>query len=330
ARIWGVQEHEIPGPGRSATELLDSLGTHDGPKALLVFGANPAISAPRSRHVAERLRSLDLLVVADSLPSETALLADVVLPVTQWAEETGTMTSLEGRILRRRQAVQPPAGVRTDLAVIQALATRLGRQPAEFPADPDVVLTELRCASHGGRADYSGADPVLLEAEVPLYWPVPAESMGTPRLFTDCFAHPDGRARFIPVAYRDAAELPDEEYPLFGTTGRILQHYQSGAQTRRVPELIAAAPEPFVEVHPDTAHHAGLSDGKTARVRSRRGSLLAKVRCVPSLRPDTVFLPFHFPGDGAANAVTNPALDPVSQMPEFKVCAVRLEPAERP
>jgi assimilatory nitrate reductase catalytic subunit len=226
------------------------------------------------------------------------------------------MTNLEGRILRRRLAVQPPAGVRSDLQVIQALATRLGRRAEDFPADPDAVLAELREASRGGRADYSGADTARLEREEPLHWPVPENSAGTPRLFTERFAHPDGRARFVPVGHRDAAELPDEDYPLFCTTG---------SQTRRVPELAAAQPEPFVEVHPDTARLAGLADGSTAAVRSRRGTVIAKVRCVPSLRQDTVFLPFHFPGAGTANRLTNPALDPLSGMPELKVCAVRLD-----
>jgi assimilatory nitrate reductase catalytic subunit len=330
APVWKIAEPDIPGPGRSAVELLDAIGTPGGPRALLVFGANPVVSAPRARHVADRLRQLDLLVVADSVPSETAQLADVVLPVAQWAEERGTMTSLEGRILRRRRALGPPESVWTDLEVLSALATRLGQDPAEFPADPDAVLAELREASRGGRADYSGVDLERLDGEVPLYWPVTSQAgpNGTPRLFLDRFAHPDGRARFAPVEHRDAAESPDAEYPLIATTGRLLQHYQSGAQTRRVPELARAQPEAFVEVHPDTARQAGLADGGRARVRSRRGAMVARVRCVPSMRTDTVFLPFHFPGDEAANAVTNPALDPVSRMPEFKVCAVRLERAE--
>jgi assimilatory nitrate reductase catalytic subunit len=338
AQAWGIQARELPGPGRSATELLDALGTATGPKALLVFGANPVVSAPRALRVRDRLQALDLLVVADFVPSETARLADVVFPVTQWAEETGTMTSLEGRVLRRRKAVEPPPGVRTDLAVIAGLATRLGRSAGEFPADPDQVLAELRRASAGGRADYSGITQALLDADVPLYWPVTTADAeraaadgiaGTPRLFTERFAHPDGKARFVPVTHRDAAELPDADYPLYATSGRVLQHYQSGAQTRRVPELLAAQPEPFVEVHPDTAGRAGLRDGALARVESRRGTVTARVRCVPSLRLDTVFLPFHFPGDGAANILTNPALDPTSRMPEFKVCAVRLAPARK-
>jgi assimilatory nitrate reductase catalytic subunit len=355
AAVWGVPEHAIPGPGRSASELIEALGDLDeagnatGPRALLVFGANLAVSAPRAGRVRDKLAALDLLVVADSVPSETARLADVILPVTQWAEETGTMTSLEGRVLRRRRAIDPPPGVRTDLEVIAALATRLGRLPAEFPADPDLVLAELGAASRGSRADYSGVTPERLDAGHPVYWPAPLATspaapgpagtalagpdmdrgagIGTPRLFADRFAHPDGKARFISVIHRDADELPDVDYPLYATTGRVLQHYQSGAQTRRVPELLAAQPEAFIEVHPDTARQAGLADGALAYVRSRRGTVTARVRCISSMRTDTVFLPFHFPGDGAANELTNPALDPVSRMPEFKVCAVRIEPA---
>ena len=324
AAVWGISPSDLPGPGRGAAEMLDALGTEI--KALLVFGANPVLSAPRSSRVAERLRSLDLLVVADFFPSETAGLADVVLPAAMWAEENGTITNLEGRVLRRRQALDPPPGARTDLEIISALAVGLGRDPGEFPADPDAVLAELGAASKGGPADYSAVTPVRLDDETrPFYW-------GAPRMFLDRFAHDDGRARFAGVGHRDAAELPDEDYPLFGTTGRILQHYQTGVQTRRVAELAAAAGEAFVEVHPDTAVRAGLADGKPARVLSRRGTVTATVRCVPTLRYDTVFLPFcfpgdGFPGDGGANALTSPALDPVSRMPEFKVCAVRLEPA---
>ncbi|WP_425575906.1 molybdopterin oxidoreductase family protein [Streptomyces axinellae] len=329
ARVWDVPEESLPGPGRSAWELLDALGTPDGPSALLVMGSNPAVSAPRSRRAVERLRALDLLVVADFVRSETAELADVVLPVTMWAEESGTMTSLEGRVLRRRRAQAPPPGVRTDLEVLHGLAVRLGRDGAEFPADHTEVFAELRRASEGGAADYSGVRPEALDAGEAVHWPAPRgrDGSGTPRLFLDRFAHPDGRARFLPVEHREAAELPDAAHPLYATTGRELQHYQSGAQTRRVPELAAAAPGAYVEVHPDTARRAGLADGDRARVVSRRGSVLARTRCVPTLRTDTVFLPFHYTGAGTANALTNPALDPVSRMPEFKLCAVRLEPA---
>ncbi|MFD1521006.1 molybdopterin oxidoreductase family protein [Pseudonocardia yunnanensis] len=329
AGVWGVAPDALPGPGRSATELIAALGRPDGPRAMLVFGSNLLVSAPDGNAVAERLAALDLLVVADVVPGETAMAADVVLPVAQWAEEEGTMTNLEGRVLRRRRALRPPEGVRTDLEVISGLAAELGA--AGFPADPRAVFDELRAASAGGPADYSGISYDRLDAGEALHWPCPARAPGetahpgSPRLFTERFAHADGRARLVAVDHTDAAELPDPEYPLRATTGRVLVHYQSGAQTRRVAELAGIAPESFIEVHPDTAARAGLADGDWARVVSRRGKAMARVRCVPTLRPDTVFLPFHFGAGQAANLLTNPALDPISRMPEFKVCAVRLE-----
>jgi assimilatory nitrate reductase catalytic subunit len=329
ASVWGVEPESLPGPGRSAYELLDALGTSTGPRALLVFGSNMIVSAPRAGRIRDRLSTLDLLVVADIVLSDTAARADVVLPVTQWAEEDGTMTNLEGRILLRRKALDPPAGVRTDLEVLRQLAIRLGQPAERFPADPEAVFDELRRASAGGPADYSGVSYGRLKAGAALHWPVRStEHPGTPRVFLDAFAHPDGRARFVPVDHGGPAEPPDEEFPLRATTGRVLQHYQSGAQTRLVEELAAAVPEAFVEVHPDTAERAGLADGDAATLTSRRGSVHATVRYVPSLLPDVVFVPFHFAGDQCANLITNPVLDPTSRMPEFKLCAVRLAPTE--
>jgi assimilatory nitrate reductase catalytic subunit len=329
ARVWGVDPADIPGPGRSAYELLDALGEESGPRALLVFGSNPVVSAPRAAHVVDRLSSVDLLVCADLVLSETAAMADVVLPVTQWAEEAGTMTNLEGRILLRERALDPPPGVRTDLEVLAGLATRFGQPAERFPTDAEAVFAELGAASKGGVADYSGISYGRLRAGEALYWPVPAATHpGTPRMFLDRFAHPDGRARFVPVEYSGPAEPPDTEFPLQATTGRVLQHYQSGAQTRLVAELAEAVPEAFVEVHPDTAARAGLADGDRARITSRRGETTARVSCVSSMRADLVFLPFHFPGAQRANLFTNPVLDPASRMPEFKVCAVRLSTVE--
>ena len=327
AAVWGIAPEELPGRGRSAYELLEALGQPGGPTALMVHGANLTVSAPRAGHVADRLAALDMLVVCDFLLSETAAMADVVLPVLQWAEEEGTMTSLEGRVLRRRRAVAPPEGARGELDVLSELAQRLGQPAERFPTTAATVYDELRAASAGGAADYAGISYQRLDAGEALFWPCPTdEHPGTPRLFLDGFAQPEGRARFIPVEYRDAAEIPDETYPLWATTGRVLAHYQSGAQTRRVTELVEAAGDAFVQVHPDTAERSGLAGGQLAEVVSRRGSTQARVVCEPSLRLDTVFLPFHFPGAARANLLTNPALDPSSRMPEFKVCAVRLQP----
>ncbi|MFB7651439.1 MULTISPECIES: molybdopterin oxidoreductase family protein [unclassified Streptomyces] len=330
AEVWGVDPDSLPGPGRSAYELLDALGTDIG--SLLVMGSNPVVSAPRAAHIEGRLRSLDFLAVCDVVLSETAALADVVLPVTQWAEETGTTTSLEGRVLLRRRAITPPDGVRSDLEVLHGLADRLGVEKG-FPTEPEEVFEELRRASAGGPADYSGIDYRRLAEENGVFWPCPAPQEdtpphpGTPRLFLDRFATDDGRARFVPVAHRPSAEEPDDAYPVLLTTGRVVAQYQSGAQTRRVAELNAAAPGPFVELHPRLAARLGAAEGDPLAVVSRRGRAVAPARITTGIRPDTVFMPFHWPGEGRANTLTNPALDPTSRMPEFKVCAVRVEVA---
>ncbi|MER7798974.1 molybdopterin oxidoreductase family protein [Streptomyces parvulus] len=330
AGVWGVDPDSLPGPGRSAYELLDALGTDV--RALLLMGSNPVVSAPRAAHVEERIRSLDFLAVCDVVLSETAALADVVLPVTQWAEETGTTTNLEGRVLLRRRAVTPPDGVRGDLEVLHGLADRLGVEKG-FPTEPEEVFEELRRASAGGPADYSGIDYRRLGEGNGVFWPCPAPGAdgpphpGTPRLFLDRFATGDGRARFAAVAHRPSAEEPDEAYPVLLTTGRVLAQYQSGAQTRRVAELNAAAPGPFVELHPRLAARLGAAEGDPLAVVSRRGRAVAPARITTGIRPDTVFMPFHWPGEGRANTLTNPALDPTSRMPEFKVCAVRVEVA---
>lgn len=325
AEVWGIDPADLPGPGRSAYELLDALGTDV--RALLLMGSNPVVSAPRAGHIEDRIRSLDFLAVADVVLSETAALADVVLPVTQWAEETGTTTNLEGRVLLRRRALTPPPGVRSDLEVLHGLAARLG-VPKAFPTSPEEVFEELRRASAGGPADYAGISYARIEAEQGVFWPCPDETHpGTERLFLDRFATDDGRARFVPVVHRDSAEVPDAEYPLLLTTGRVVAQYQSGAQTRRVDELNEAAPGPFVELHPRLAARIGAVDGAPLAVTSRRGRAVAPARITDTIRADTVFMPFHWPGEGRANTLTNPALDPVSRMPEFKVCAVRVEPA---
>ncbi|MET9521332.1 molybdopterin oxidoreductase family protein [Streptomyces coeruleorubidus] len=363
ADVWGVDPDSLPGPGRSAYELLDALGTDI--RSLLLMASNPVVSAPRAAHIEERIKSLDFLAVCDVVLSETAALADVVLPVTQWAEETGTTTSLEGRVLLRRQAITPPDGVRSDLEVMHELAARLGVEKG-FPTDPEEIFEELRRASAGGPADYSGITYRRIVEENGVFWPCPAvepegltgdqdgaggpaaqrgaagrpasteteETVGvahpgTPRLFLDRFATPDGRARFVPVSHRAIAEEPDDEYPVLLTTGRVVAQYQSGAQTRRVAELNAAAPGPFVELHPRLAARLGAAEGDPVAVVSRRGRAVAPARITDTIRPDTVFMPFHWPGEGRANSLTNPALDPTSRMPEFKACAVRLE-AVRP
>jgi nitrite reductase (NADH) large subunit len=329
AKVWGISPEELPGAGVSAFELLDSLGTPDGPRAMILIGSNPVISAPDSDRITQRLTDLDLLVVHDIVLSESAALADVVLPVTQWAEETGTMTNLEGRVLLRNQAVPAPAEVRTDLQILSELARRLNA-PGRWSDDPETVFDELRRASAGGIADYSGISYAAITDNDGMFWPCPAPGHpGTPRMFTERFATPDGRARFMAVEHRPVAEALDDEYPIYLTTGRLLAQYQSGAQTRRIPALMAADPKAFVEIHPSLATRLQIGEGDVVEVRSRRGRVEVAARLTDTIRRDTVFMPFHFPGLGNANRLTNPALDPISKMPEFKVCAVQLSLVRR-
>jgi assimilatory nitrate reductase catalytic subunit len=325
AQVWGIDQADLPAPGRSAYEMLDSMGSEGGVRALLVFGSNLAVSAPRAAHIEERLGELDFLMVSDFFLSETAERADVVLPSAQWAEEEGTMTNLEGRVILRQRAAEPPPGVRTDLEALAALAGRLGYERF-FPSEPASVFEELRRASAGGKADYAGITYQRILQEDGIFWPCPSEDHpGTPRLFAERFATPDGRARFHPVEFRPPAEEPDLDYPLYLTTGRIMAQYQSGTQTRRVPALLQGSPNAFVQIHPSMARTYGIAEGEEVRLTSRRGSALLTAQLTPSIRMDTVFVPFHYAGVGRANLLTNPALDPISRMPEFKVCAVRLE-----
>lgn len=325
AAIWGIREDDLPQPGRSAYEMLDTLGMDGGVRALMVFGSNIAVSAPRADHITKRLAALDFLVVSDFFVSETAAMADVVLPSAQWAEEEGTMTNLEGRVLMRNRAVPPPAQVRTDTEVLSELATRLGCTSG-FPSRPAEIFEELKQTSAGGAADYSGITYERIACEDGVFWPCPgAGHPGTPRMFLDRFATPDGQARFHPVEFSDSGEKPDHEFPLYLTTGRIMAQYQSGTQTRRVPALLQSSPKSFVQIHPSMARTYGLNEGEEVRLTTRRGSGLFRARLTASIRMDTLFVPFHFGGTGCVNLLTDPSLDPVSRMPAFKVCAVRLE-----
>ena len=334
AGVWGVPEALIPGPGVPAVELLDSLGQPDGVRCLFVHGANVAVSAPDANTVTASLRRLDFLVVCDFFVSETAAEADLILPVTQWAEEEGTLTNLEGRVLRRRRAVTPPPGVRSELWIMARLAELLDA-PSTFSEDPETVFEELRRASAGGPADYSGIDYARLDRGEEAYWPYPVGTAGTPRLFLEAFAHPDGRAVFTPVTPRrrapsaSSAGSPgcvDAGAPMTLVTGRWLEHYQSGAQTRRVPALVDARPEARLQLHPSAAAAQGIDDGALVLVANGRGEVLCRADVSPDIRPDTVFLPFHFPGAESANRLTEAATDPVSGMPEFKTSQVWVRP----
>lgn len=331
AKVWGVDPQIIPGPGIPATELLHSLGTAQGSRMLMIHGSNPAVSSPDASRVIQALRRLDFLVVSDFFLSETAAEAHLVLPVLQWAEEEGTMTNLEGRVLRRRASVSAPGQARDELWILAELAQRLN-SPGHFSTDAREVFQELRLASAGGLADYAGVDWDELDAGAAIYWPCPSDApishepgarSGTPRLFLDRFAHADGKAKIVAV-YPAAQDRVPGTISL--VTGRLLEHYQSGAQTRRVAELQAAAPEGRLEIHPATALSHGITDGQRVQVRSEQGLMVARATLTTSIRLDTVFLPFHFAALNSANVLTPALVDPLSAMPEFKHVPVWLQP----
>jgi assimilatory nitrate reductase catalytic subunit len=323
AAVWGIDPGDLPQPGRSAFELLDALGTAGGVRTLLVLASNVVVSAPDARRVISRLGDLDFLAVSDFFLSETAELADVVLPSAMWAEEAGTMTNVEGRVIRRRKAMDPPDGVRDDLQLLAELAGRLGLGD-RFSGDPETVFEELRRASAGGAADYSGISYRRIDDEQGVFWPCPDDRHpGTPRLFADRFATPDGRARFLRVEHADVHERPDAEYPYVLTTGRVLAQYQSGTQTRRTRSLQLVAPTPRAELHPDLARRLGIGPDDVLELATRRGRARFHALVTDAIRPDVVFAPFHWGGRSSANALTDAdSLDPVSKMPAFKVCAV--------
>ena len=326
ASVWGIDPDTLPAPGKSAYELLDSLGQEGGVRSLLVLGSNVVVSAPNAVHVERRLRSLDFLVVSDFFLSETAELADVVLPSAQWAEEDGTMTNLEGRVIMRKRAVEPPDGIRDDMQVICELAERLGKGEYFSYESTEEVFKELGRASAGGPADYSGISYAKIEANDGVFWPCPDEGhAGTPRMFTQGFATANGKALFHAVQHQQPADPPDSTFPLYLTTGRLMSQYQSGTQTRRVAELVEMAPEATVEVHPTTARLYGLLNGGRSRISTRRGNAEFKVKVTANIREDTLFVPFHWGGIRAANRLTSAALDPTSKMPEFKVCGAMIE-----
>ncbi len=326
ASVWGVPENELPGKGGTLPEILE-LAHRGEVKGLLSICLNPAVSLPDTAFTRAALERLRFYVAIDFFLSETARHADLVLPGSLHEEDEGTVTSAEGRVIRIRQAVSPPPGARRDWEIICELARRLGKGRYFSFSSPREIFDELRLASRGGKADYFGITYEKIEQNYGVFWPCPSlDHPGTPRLFDGGrFAHADGRARFHAVEYRPPAEDVDADYPLFLTTGRVVSQFLSGNQTRRIGPLLDQYPSPRVEMHPHLATQLGIADGDPVRVVSRRGALELPATVARTIRPDTVFIPYHWPGEQAANQLTIRAYDPVAGIPEFKVCAVRVE-----
>ena len=324
AGVWGVRPEELPGKGVSAYEMMELVHRRDI-RTLFIMGSNPIVSNPNADFVEEGLRKLDFLVVADMFMSETAQLADVVLPVTSFLENAGTLTNLEGRVLLREPGRPAPGEARDDWRVLCRLAELLGKGDLFSYGSAEDIFDELRLASKGGIADYYGITYERLRREEGIYWPCPStEHPGTGRLFEHTFAHADGKAVFIPVDQRPEGERTSEEFPITLTNGRLLSHYLTGVQTRRSPTLAARELENVMEIHPETARKYRVTDGELVRVESPRGSFVVRGRVTRDIREDTVFVPMHWGSVQNVNKATNPLLDPFCKMPDFKTAAVRI------
>jgi assimilatory nitrate reductase catalytic subunit len=331
ASVWGIDEQELPGPGLSAVEIMEAI--HRGEiKALFSMCFNPLVSLPDVNFTREALSKLEFFAIIDFFLSETAHHADIVFAGSLHEEDEGVVCSAEGRVQKINKAVDPPGDARSDALIICDLAAQLGRgRYFDYPSTRE-IYEELRVASKGGLADYYGITWDRIEQELGVFWPCPAiDHPGTPRLFENGrFYHKDGQAHFQVTEWRDAGDPLDREYPILLTTGRVVSHYLSGTQTRRIGPLVDQYPEPKVEIHPTLAAAHGIADGDWVRITTRRADVVAQASVVRTIRPDTVFLPYHWPGPRSANRLTHRTLDPRSKIPEYKVSACRIAKTSAP
>jgi len=341
AKVWGVEPAALPRAGVDCYEMMRKI--HRGEiKALISCCFNPKVSLPDSKFVTEALEKLEFFAVIDFFLCETAHHADIVLPGSKQEEDEGLVTQIEGRVIKINQAVTPPGDAKQDWRIIQDIAAALGRSRGFTFVHPAGILQELRAASAGGIADYSGISYEKVERQMGVFWPCPSnDHPGTPRLFepgswnpiakgAGPFYFPDGKARLVVAPYTPPAEDVDLDYPVILTTGRVVSQFLSGTQTRRIGPLVEQYAEPRVELHPRLATALGLADGDWTVVESRRGAVTLRAQVVTTIRPDTVFVPYHWAGKRSINLVTIAAQDPISKIPEYKVCAVRLRKAAAP
>jgi assimilatory nitrate reductase catalytic subunit len=327
SEVWGIEEKDLPGKGLTAYEIIEAIDRGEI-KGLLSICFNPLVSLPNNNLVRRALEKLDYYVAIDFFLNETARHANLVLPGSLHEEEEGTVTTAEGRVVRIRKAVNPPANARSDTSILLEIANRLGAEKHFTYNSSEEIFNELRVASKGGTADYFGITYQKIEDNMGIFWPCPSEDHpGTPRLWEDHkFKTPDGRAHFHGVPYRDPAEVTDAEYPVILTTGRVVSQYLSGTQTRRIGKLVKQYPEPLLEIHPKLAATLGIKHRELVKVQTRRGEAEFPAQIVETIREDTVFVPYHWPGRKSVNQLTSGHLDPVSKIPEFKVCACKLVP----
>lgn len=341
AGVWGMDPEDLPPPGVDAYEIFRKIDAGEI-KGLLSICFNPLVSLPDNNYIRQQLEKLEFYVAIDFFLNETARYADIVLPGSLHEEDEGVVTTAEGRVIKINQAVDCPGEARQDWRIIQDIAKALGREQGFTFNQPAEIFEELGRASKGGVADYAGMTYDKIEQQHGIFWPCPGpDHPGTPRLFEPGswnpvaqgkgpFYFPDGKARFNVASYSPPAEDVDAGYPLMLTTGRVVSHFLSGSQTRRIGPLVDQYPEPRLELHPLLAERLGLAEGDWATIESRRGQCTLRAHVVKTIRPDTVFIPYHWAGPRSANQLTISAQDPISKIPEYKVCAVRVKKAEGP
>ncbi|CAG0973055.1 assimilatory nitrate reductase catalytic subunit [Phycisphaerales bacterium] len=348
AKIWGIAEPDMPGPGVDCYEMFRKIDKGEI-KGLISLCFNPIVSLPDNNFIARALGKLEFYVAIDFFMNETARHADIVLPGSLQEEDEGVVTQIEGKVIKINKAVDCPGDAKQDWRIVQDIAAALDRPKGFTFTEPRAIFDELRVASKGGVADYSGITYEKIEQQYGVCWPCysedpsgkPIDHAGTPRLFepgswnvvakgAGPFYFPDGKARFNVAPYTPPAEDVDAEYPLMLTTGRVISQFLSGTQTRRIGPLVDQYPEPRIEMHPQLAERMGIKDGDWVTAESRRGDCTLQAMVVTTIRPDTIFIPYHWPGRKSANQLTISAQDPISKIPEYKVCAVRIRKADRP
>ena len=314
AKLWGVER--LPeNAGLTLTELPDAI--QEGKiKGILIVGENPDLSDPDRKHVEEAFRRLEFMVVIDIFRNETARFAHVVLPAASFAEKEGTFTNTERRVQRVRKAIEPIGESQPDWWIIKELSNRFGYQMNyESPED---IMEEIRKVT----PSYGGITYGRLDGEG-LQWPCPnTDHPGTKFLHKDRFTR--GKGLFHPIEYKDPAEIPDEEYTFWLTTGRSYFHYHTGTMTRNSPSLHREVSDAYVELNPQNAREMDIKDGDIVKLSTRRGEITTRAFLTERVEKNTVFMPFHFV-ESCANELTNPVFDPVAKIPEYKVCAVNVK-----
>ena len=328
AKVWGVSPDDLPQPGYSAQEIMNAI--HAGEiKALLCTCFNPVVSLPDANFTREALDKLEYFGVIDFFMSETAQHADVVMAGSLQEEEEGVTCSGEGRVVHIRKATNPPGNARADSEIILELARRLGKgQYFPFKSTRE-IFDELRVASKGGVADYFGITYEKIDKQFGVFWPCPSEDHpGTPRLIENGVSfHPDGKCHLQSCQWRESGDPVGDDFPIYLTTGRVVSQFLSGSQTRRIGGLVDIYPEPKVEIHPRLAEKYGIADKDMVTVTTRRTEITVPAMLVRTIRPDTVFIPYHWPNDKSVNNLTHRTIDPQSKIPEFKVSACRIRKA---